>query len=307
MSKDVQWNINANISYNKNTIVKLPDNGLPLNRQGAYQVYSGASATDLIWVGGYQEGQEPGVLYVWKAEGIYKSESEIPANRIVKPTTFQGATTRTLYGSADWAALTEAQKISTKGLPIMPGDVKWTDVNGDNVIDDYDLVKVGNTTPHWIGGLNTNVSYKNFNLYATFDYALGFYVMDYRLPWILGDMQGSYNMTNDVENTWTAENPNAKYPTYQWADQLGKGNYRNSTLFTYKGDYLAFRQISLTYSFSKSLLEKLRIERLELSATGQNLGYLTAAKTMTSPESGGIQDAGYSLPKTITFGLNITF
>lgn len=307
VTKNVQWNINANISYNKNTIVKLPNNGLPLNRQNAFQVYSGKSATDLIWVGGYQEGQEPGVLYVWQADGIYKDANEIPANRIVKPITFQGATTRTLYGSADWAALTEAQKISTKGLPIMPGDVKWRDVNGDNVIDDYDLVKIGNTTPHWIGGFNSTVNYKNFSLYAAFDYALGFSVMDYRLPWILGDMQGTYNPTNDVKDTWTAENPNAKYPTYQWADQLGKGNYRNSTLFTYKGDYLAFRQISLTYSFPKVMLQKLKVEKLELSVTGQNLGYLTAAKTMTSPESGGIQDAGYSLPKTVTFGLNITF
>ncbi|MBL7969048.1 MAG: SusC/RagA family TonB-linked outer membrane protein [Prolixibacteraceae bacterium] len=306
-SKTIQWNINANISYNKNTIVKLPDNGLPLNRQGAFQVYSGKDATDLIWVGGYQEGQEPGALYVWQAEGLYKSASDIPANRIVKPITFQGATTRTLYGTADWAALTEAQKISTRGLPLMAGDVNWKDVNGDNVIDDYDLVKIGNTTPHWIGGFNTTVSYKNFSFYAAFDYALGFYVMDYRLPWILGNMQGTYTPTMDVENTWTDQNPNAKYPTYQWADQLGKGNYRNSTLFTYKGDYLSFRQISLTYAVPNTLLKQAKIEKLELSVTGQNLGYLTAAKTMSSPESGGIQDAGYSLPRIVTFGLNVSF
>ena len=306
-TKDWKWNIGANISYNKNTVVKLPVNGLELNRQGAYQVYSGKDKTDLMWVGGYQEGKEPGVLYVFQSEGIYKSENEIPDNMIVKPTTFQGATTRTLYGKADWAAMTEAQKIASKGFPIQPGDVKWKDVNNDGIIDDYDLVKVGNTTPHWMGGLNTTLTWKNFSLYSAFDYALGFSMMDYRMPWILGNMQGSYSMTTDVLDTYSETNPDAKYPTYVWADQLGKGNYRNSTLFTYKGDYLSLRQVSLNYSMPQKLINKAKIQKLDLSVTGQNLGYLTAAKTMSSPENGGIVDAGYSLPRTIIFGLNITF
>ncbi len=301
------WNIGANISYNKNTVVSLPYNGLPLNRQGGFQVYSGKDKTDLIWVGGYQEGQEPGALYVFKAEGIYKDESEIPDDMIVKPHSFQGATTRTLYGKSNWAKMTEQEKINSRGFPIQPGDVKWKDINGDNIIDDYDLVKVGNTTPHWFGGFNTTVTWKQLSLYCAFDYAFDFWVMDYRLPWIMGNMQGTYNMTTDVRKTWTPENPNAKYPIYVWADQLGKGNYRNSTLFTYKGDYLSLRQVSLSYSLPKSLINKAFIEKLDLSITGQNLGYITAAKTISTPEQGGIQDATYTLPRTVTLGLNITF
>ncbi len=306
-TKDFKWNIGANISYNKNTIVKLPENGLDRNRQGAYQVYSGKDATDLIWVGGYQEGQEPGVLYAWQADGLYKDASEIPTDRVVKPISFQGATTRTLYGVNNWNAMTEAEKIASKGLPILPGDVRWKDVNGDNVIDDYDLVKIGNTTPHWVGGFNTSLSYKNFSLYTALDYALGFHVLDYRLPWILGVMQGSYSTTMDVTNTWTPENPNAKYPTYQWADQLGKGNYRNSTLFTHRGDYVSLRQLTLTYNMPTAVVKALRMTKMDVSVTGQNLGYLTQAKTLSNPEAGGVQDAGYSLPRTVLFGLNITF
>jgi len=168
-------------------------------------------------------------------------------------------------------------------------------------------VKVGNTTPHWMGGFNTTLSWKNFSLYSAFDYALGFSMMDYRMPWIMGNMQGTYNMTMDVLNTYTPTNPDAKYPTYVWADQLGKGNYRNSTLFTYKGDYISLRQISLNYSMPQKLINKAKIQKLDLSVTGQNLGYLTAAKAMSSPESGGVVDAGYSLPRTVIFGLNITF
>lgn len=305
--RDWNWTINANISYNKNTVVSLPFNGLPLNRQGAFQVYTG-NGNELIYVGGYQEGQEPGVLYAFQADGIYKSESELPDNLVVNEHSFQGGTTGILYGKSNWAALTEAEKLTGKKFPLQPGDVKWKDVNGDGVIDNFDMVKIGNTTPHWFGGINSTLNYKNFSLYTAFDYALGFYMMDYRLPWILGNMQGTYNMTTDVKNTWTPENPNAKYPTYMWADQLGKGNYRNSTLFTYRGDYLSFRQVSLSYSFPRALITKAKIEKLDLSVTGQNLGYLTAAKTLANPEKGGgIQDAGYTLPRILTFGVNITF
>lgn len=304
-NKDWNWVANANISYNKNTVVSLPNNGLPLNRQNAYQVYSGKDKTDLIWVGGYQEGQEPGVLYVFQADGIYKDASEIPDNMIVDPHSFHG-TTKKLFGKSNWAALTDAEKASA-GLPISPGDVKWRDINGDGVIDDMDRVKAGNTTPRWTGGFNTTLGWKNFSLYAAFDYALGFVMMDYRLPWILGNMQGTYNMTTDVFDTWTPENTTAKYPQYLWADQLGKGNLRNSTLFTYKGNYLSFRQIALTYSLPKSLINKAFIEKLDLSVTGQNLGYLTAAKKMANPERGGVVDATYSLPRSVIFGLNITF
>lgn len=301
---DWNWSIGANISYNKNKVVKLPYNGLEKNRQGGAQIYTG-NGNQLAWIGGYQEGKEPGVLWVFKSEGIYKNESEIPDNMIVKPHTFQGATTHTLYGKAQWAAMTDAERVAAKGLPIQPGDVKWKDVNGDGIIDDYDMVKLGNTTPHYTGGFNTNVTYKNLSLYCAFDFALDFWTMDYRLPWILGNMQGSYNMTTDVNDTWTPSNVNAKYPNYVWADQLGKGNYRNSTIFAHKGDYLSFRQISLSYTFPRSIIRN--IERLEVNVTGQNLGYLTAAKTISSPEQGGIVDAGYALPRILTMGVNITF
>lgn len=305
-TKDWNFSMDMKLSYNKNKIVKLPDNGLLYNRQGGAQIYTG-NGNELIWIGGYQEGQEPGILYGFQADGIYKDASEIPANMKVMPYSFQGGTTRTLYGKDNWAAMTEAQKIASKGFPIMPGDVKWKDVNGDNVIDDYDQVKIGNTTPHWMGGFNTNLSYKNLSLYMGLDFALDFWVMDYRLPWIMGNMQGTYAPSKEVKETWTPENPSAKYPNYMWADQLGKGNYRNSTLFAYKGDYLSFRQISLTYSFPQAWINRAKIQRLDLSVTGQNLGYLTAAKKMTNPEEGGIVDAGYGLPRTLSFGLNVTF
>ena len=71
--RDWKWNINLNAAYNINKILELPYNGLERNRQNAMEVYTGRKLDDgsyeKMWVGGYQEGQRPGDIYAYKAEG----------------------------------------------------------------------------------------------------------------------------------------------------------------------------------------------------------------------------------------------
>lgn len=94
-----------------------------MNRQGGAQIYTG-NGNDLLWIGGYQEGQEPGTLWVFQADGLYKNDSEIPNNYGSKTIYLPRATTRALYGKSNWAAMTEAEKIASRGLPIQPGGCK---------------------------------------------------------------------------------------------------------------------------------------------------------------------------------------
>ena len=301
---DLHWSLAINAAYNKNTVVKLPHNGYPNNRQDAIEVYNPTTG-EKEWVGGYQEGQEPGDMYAHEALGIYQNEEQIRrlANNLVDETG-----SKKLYGPAAWARLSDAEK--EKGLPIQPGDVIWRDVNGDGKIDNYDLVKAGNIYPKWTGGINTTLSYKNIRLSARMDYALNFkqrISIGNSLPWYLGNMQGTFNTVKQVNDTWTPDNPTAKYPKYYWADQLGKRNYyRSSTMFIYEGSYLAFREIALSYNFQKDIVSKMGLDNLELSLIGQNLGYLTKAETY-SPEALGQSNSGYPLPRTIILGLNLTF
>lgn len=303
--KDWKWNVNWNGALNINKVTKLPTNGLDKNRQNAFQVYSG-QGNDLMWVGGYQEGQRPGDLYMFVAEGIYKTKEEIPSHIIDITSGNNGSNGRPLYGGAEgYNKLTAAQKEAA--LPIEAGDVRWKDVNGDGVIDNYDLVKVGNYTPKWTGGINTSFSWKDLRLSARFDYALGFMAVDWKTPWIMGNMQGTYNSISETRETWTPESPNAQFPKYVWADQLGKRNYaRNSSMFAYKGDYIAFRELSLAYKLPELLTKKAFLNNVELSVTGQNLGYLTASKHLFSPEKSD-NNGGYPLPLSVIFGVNISF
>lgn len=316
-SNDWNWNAGLNFAFNKNIIVELPNNGLERNRQNAFQVYTGRKLPDgsyeKIWVGGYQEGQEPGVLYAFKAEGIYKSWDEIPDYMVDRG---GGQSAAVLYGKKSWEELPDADKgygetgaSTVKKLPIQPGDVKWKDINGDGVIDQFDLVKIGNTKPRVTGGFNTTLSWKNLSLFASIDFALGHKIYDQTTPWFLGCMQGAYNMTTDVWKTWSEDNPNGTLPKYLWADQLGKSNYyRTSSMFTHNADYLSFREISLSYTIPQNWVKKLYLQDFSFSVTGQNLGYLTQSKMVAMPETANaIAGSGYALPRTVLFTINATF
>ncbi len=284
-----------NLAYNKNTVIKLPKNSYDNNRQDGFQVYTG-QGDKLQWVGGYAEGETPGDLYVYYAEGFYNSVDEIPANLVDK------TTAKWLYGPEAYKAADPK-----KSLPIKPGDVRWRDVNNDGVIDTYDRVKVGNTSPKWTGGLNLSASWRGLTLSTRLDFALGHWIYDTKTTWLMGCMQGTYNMIDAVKDTWTPENTNAKYPIYTWADQLGPGNYnRASSIFAYRGDYLAFRDISLAYALPERWAQRIGLQKLELSVSGQNLGYLSAAPYVHTPEMAGSNNGGYPLPQMLVLGVNVT-
>ena len=109
--------MNFNAGVNKNTILKLPYNGLERNRQDAIQVYSG-KGNEKTWVGGLQEGQSPGDIYAFQADGLYRSPDEIPGNLIDK------MPARPLYGSKAWEALSQMERDLGIAFPIQPGDVR---------------------------------------------------------------------------------------------------------------------------------------------------------------------------------------
>ena len=118
----------------------------------------------------------------------------------------------------------------------------------------------------------------------------------------------TFNTISLVKDSWSESNPNGKYPVYGWADFLGKRNYdRISDINCYRGDYLAFREISLSYSLPQSWIHKSGLSKVDVSVTAQNLGYITAAKNMANPEYGVSQNGGYPLPRTVVLGLNVTF
>ena len=325
---DFTWNSKANISYNKNVVVQLPENGIALNRQGGYEIYTG-NGNEKIWVGGYQEGQEPGVVIAAVYDGVFQNDAEINAAYPMKVVDVLEDGTKVYGGGVvtcgnnqnkyqytpdRWNTLTDAQKAN--GVLLRAGDAKWKDINGDGTIDAYDKVVCGNSTPHWIGGWTNTFSWKGLTLYVQTDFAFGFKNYDRVTPWYICCGQGTYNMPTSVKDTWTPENTGAKWPQYLYADYLGAGNFsRVSTMHVYNGAYWAFREVALSYTLPKHLTKKAYMQNVTFSVTGQNLGYISKFPSaqpenshVPNPNSQDIASgSGYPLPRTFIFGLNVTF
>ena len=179
-NKDWQWDLKGNISFNKNKIVQLPDNGQPRNRQNGYQIYTGKKVKDengqevdeKIYVGGYQEGQEPGVMVGFVNLGIFKTNEEINEAYPGGMVTAGNGQNKIQYTPAMWATLDDEAR--SKGVLIRPGDLRWKDINKDGIVDQYDKAVLGNTTPHWTGGLTSTLRWKGLSLYVAMDFALDF-------------------------------------------------------------------------------------------------------------------------------------
>ncbi|MFV0604331.1 MAG: SusC/RagA family TonB-linked outer membrane protein [Niabella sp.] len=303
---DFKWSVSANAAWNKNIVLKLPFNGNENNRQGGQRVYDPASG-QIIWVGGLQEGQEWGTVYGFVSDGIIRNAEDLANYNKID----EAAGVAYDLGNAAGRKVASQKLITERGLTgfisTQLGDMKWRDLDKNDTIDYRDMAPLGRTLPRWTGGFNTSLSYKGISLFMRLDFGFGHVQRDFMQGWSLGAMQGEFNPTNIVMDTWTADNPGAKYPRYTWADQLNTKNFdRPSTLFWVNSSYLAFREVSLSYSVPKSLLQKVRITGLTLTATGQNLGYLTN-KMLKLPERTGAQRSAYTIPTILVFGANLSF
>ena len=311
-TRDFQWTLNANITYNKNTIVKLPNNGLKNNRQGGTEVYTG-NGEDTYFVGGYQEGQTPGSFVGYGVVRMARTQADIDAlgDYIDRATT---------NGAGVYATEAGRQRLLKLGyaannlVQLMPGDFIYEDRNGDNTIDTKDRKVLGNLTPKWTGGFNTTVTWKGLSLYARFDMGFGFQVYDSNVAFWLGEGQGAMSFNDAVRDTWTPDNPGAKYPRVCWASQFGTDNYiRTNSFFTQSGSYLACRELQLSYQLPKWLCQKVSAQNIAVSVTGQNLGYIKSCTiplpdntTYTSGNTAG-NGGTYNVPRTILFGLKVSF
>jgi TonB-linked SusC/RagA family outer membrane protein len=307
--KGITWQLGGNAAWNKNTVLKLPYNGNERNRQGGQQVYDPKTGK-LIWAGGFQEGQEWGNIYGFVADGIIRTAADLAAyNKI------DLAAGQVWQNGSAGKRVASQQLITSKGLnatafnfiPTQLGDMKWQDIDKNDTIDFRDMKSLGRQLPRWTGGFNSTVSWKGFSLFTRLDFAFGHIQQDFQHLWSLATAQGEFNGTDLVKDTWTPENPNAKYPRYTWADQLNTKNFdRPSSMFYVKSDYLAIREVSLSYAVPASILKRAKMTGLTLTASGQNLGYISN-KMLNLPERTGSQNSAYTIPTQLILGANLKF
>ncbi len=282
--RNFSWDSKLVLSYQWNKVLSLPDNGIDKNRTG------GIALGDGTYFGGVAEGEPLYRFYGFIATGIIETEEQA-AN-----------------------AYYDAQSVSPAVGAKRVGDYEWKDRNGDKRITNADQFCLGVTVPPFTGGLNNTFRYKDFSLSIYLDWATGHSIFDESYSrYFYGTFTNNYALAKDVLNCWQKPGDKTKYAKY-WANDSNWGNRnftRRSNVFTYKGDYLCIREVTLQYTIPSRLTERIGLHGATFTLGGNNLYYFTAAKGI-SPERGTASTYNadyYNYPpiRRISFGVRLTF
>ena len=218
---------------------KVGDVELSLGTNATYAT-SKVAKRDEIFVDGYQyrAGKPVDAIFGLVSNGFFMDQNDIASNP------------RQIFGGE-----------------VKPGDIKYVDQNGDNLLDNRDEVMIGRFIAPFTYGINLSVGYKGFNLFVLGTGNSGGYgLKNNNYFWVSGDLKYS----DVVLNRWT-ENTKATATYPRLTSQQSPNNFRNSDFWLYKTDRFNLSKVQLTYSLPDKVFGKSFLKGLLVYVGGSNL------------------------------------
>ncbi|WP_316736131.1 TonB-dependent receptor [Pedobacter aquatilis] len=272
-SEDFTWKTSFNISLNRNKVLSL------------------ATPDDIFGVGNPNFTNQTGIIRVGEPVG-----------------SFWGLIRLGTWSEAERA--TAAQFVSYRGgKTLLPGDVKYLDVNDDKAITDADRQIIGNGTPKGWGSFSNTFRYKNLDLIVELQYSYGNDILN--MTHHSGeDRQVQANSFASVLNAWTPQNQNT--PIAAIRDQSAGYVTNVDTHWLEDGSFIRGKNLLLGYTFNSTITQKLKLSRLRVYGSVQNF-FLATKYTGNDPEVTTYGNAfaqgqtffDYPKPTTFMLGLNI--
>ena len=226
-----------------------------------------------------QVGEEVGAFYLFIMDRIYQYDGEVPAEQYA-----QG---------------------------IRAGDVKWRDVDDNNLINDNDRQVIGSSNPYFSGGWNNTFRYKGVSLDVFFTYMYG---NDVYAAWKINTSKlGHKNgvLAEEARNRWTGPGSTDLHPRSVSGDT---NNTRNSDRWLEDGSFLRLRSLTLSYTFPEKISRRLAMKSLRVYFQGDNLwlatrysGWDPEVSNNLDPRFMGVDNFSVPQPRMFCFGLNVTF
>lgn len=165
---------------------------------------------------------------------------------------------------------------------VKPGDIKYVDRNEDGIIDNRDRFVMGNPFPRYTFGFNYGVTWKGFDA-SIFIQGVG-----KRNVYMRGEgVEAFHNNWDDVYSQhldrWTPNNPDASYPRLT-IGTASVNNNANSTFWLANAAYARLKNVQIGYTLPYDLTKKVKIEKVRIYLTGQNLLTVTSMTSGFDPE-----------------------
>ena len=279
-TEDFKWSVSTNWSNNRNKLVKLYNDGdgNPIERDDSY---------------GYYVGQPVGVIYQYDFDGIWQEGDDFANAPQANP---------------------ESSLVQDN---LSPGDIKIKDTNGVDDEGNMTGIPDGKITPEdrvftdpnpdWFGSLSTTLAYKGFDL------LLDFYAVEgaTKVNPFLSEFNNGGTLSGKVNGVkvdyYTPENPSSSFPRPNFdATPL----YLNA-LAVRDASYIRLRTVSLGYTLSETVSERLNFDQIRFYVTGTNLftdtDYIGYSPEVNIRSTFSNADTGYPDATSFTFGVKVKF
>jgi len=199
----------------------------------------------------------------------------------------------------------------SEGVDPQTGMIKYKDLNNDGEITASDRTIIGSGQPDFVYGITNSFNYKNFDLSFLFQGSQGNQAFNASRMETEG-MYDSKNQSTAVLNRWTTVGQVTDIPKATDGDVY---NSRVSSRFVEDASFLRLKNVTLAYSLPKATAERMKLNRLQVYVTGQNLVTFTKYKGFdpeVNSRSGngaalGIDYGAYPTARAFVFGVNLQF
>lgn len=261
---EVQFNIGATVALNKNKIKQMAE------EPRAYKNLVQTGGT----LGWYSSTNGYTPIMGYKAIGLFKDEAEI--------------------------ANSPKQTFGT----VLPGDIKYEDVNHDGVIDANDQVRMGHSTvcPELYYTCHIGAEWKGLGFDAMFQ-GVGRYSAMLNTSGYYWGLINNTNLAQYVyDNRWTKDNLDAEFP--RLSSSTNKNNYQSSTFWLRDRSFFKLRNVEVYYNFPKNLLTKTGfLNAAKLYVRGTDLFTLDHLNSVDAEYFGTTSP----LTRSVIFGASVTF
>jgi TonB-linked SusC/RagA family outer membrane protein len=288
-SSKFSWNSNFNISFYRNKVLALAENQSTFNSTVNWDFnYSGTPAYNV------QLGQPLGLMFGYIWDGVYQYSD---------------------FNRATSGSYILKENVTTNGnnqALIQPGDIKYRDINGDNVVDAQDYTVIGRGLPVHAGGFTNNFQYKNFDLSILFQWSYGNNILNVNRMVFEGNAfnRVGLNQFASYENRWSPTNQESNIPRTRGIPV----NSPYSSRYVEDGSYIRLKTLNVGYRLPATLLKKAKIRELRVYLATQNLltwtnysGFDPEVNSYSSALTPGFDYSAYPRSRTFVLGANISF
>ncbi len=285
---DLRWNVGLNLTTLKNEIKKLPEEYQEDGQVSGPKKYMVGHGIYDFWLYKYQgvDMSDGRALYAFDTKKYYINNPEYT-------------------GPAAPGTEEERTEVPADGYKVINGEVYA--INTSYAKKDWS----GSAIPDFYGSFNTSLTWKNFTFSALATFQVGGKILDYSYQGMMGTSSSPSSMHVDNLKGWTPEMAGTGVSTSVFPALNTKDNtynYAVSDFMLIDASYFVLKNIAVSYSLPKKVVEKMQLGGFTISASCDN-AFTTTKRVGMNPQQSfnGINDNAYVPARIFSVGLNIKF